>query len=82
MGPGQVMQVQTPYLLQNLEATVFQDCAVNKNVKVWGKIRTDGLLTIMLHNVSADPVHITPRTAVLMCRLEKVSCTGEEGGII
>ena len=82
MGPGQVMQVQTPYLLQNLEATVFQDCAVNKNVKVWGKIRTDGLLTIMLHNVSADPVHITPRTTVLMCRPEKVSCTGEEGEII
>lgn len=76
------MQMQTPYLLQNLEAMLFQDCIINKNVKVWGKVRTDGLLIIILHNISGDPIHITPRTATLMSRPENVSYTREEGEII
>ena len=60
------MQVQTPYLLQNLEVKLFQDCIINKNVKVWGKVRIDGLLIIILNNISVDTIHITPRTATLM----------------
>lgn len=37
LGPGQMMQVPPPYILQNLEATVFQDYVVNRNVNVWEK---------------------------------------------
>ena len=34
---------------------------------------------IMIHNISDDPVHVTPRIAILMCRPQRVTCQGEEG---
>ena len=67
LGLVQMVHVGTPCILQGLEATMFWDCAINITVKIWRKTRTNGLSIMVVHNISKNYIHLTPRTAALRC---------------
>ena len=67
LGPREVMCIQTPFRLVNYGNEGFiRDCMVGRNVQVWTKIRSDGLLILMLENKSQQAVHVPPRTQAFL----------------
>ena len=66
LGPQSIEGIYLPYKIQHEGSTIFWDCLFNKPVRVWPKLRSDGQFGILLHNLSSEPVHITPCTGVIM----------------
>lgn len=66
LGPRAVVGFQLPYKLRNFSNVIFRDCLMGKPVRVWPKFRSDGQFCVLLHNLSMEPVHVTPRAGILM----------------
>ena len=79
LGPRAVTGIQLPYKLRNFANVIFRDCLVGKPVRVWPKFRSDGQFCVLLHNLSMEPVHVTPRAGILMIHEMDVVLVEETG---
>ena len=52
---------------------------MGKPVRAWPKLRNDGQICIFLHNLSKEPMHVTPRMGVLMIETTDVAIINESG---
>ena len=72
-GPRSIVSVQLPYRLQGVGNLMFRDCLMGKPVRSWPKLRNDGQIFILLHDLSKEPMRVTPRMGVLMIETTDVA---------